>query len=58
LSVGDSRAIEGNAEIFSVTLSGAVHERLEVSLALAGGTATAGSDFRSSLDVSFDGGGT
>lgn len=58
LSVGDSRAIEGNAEIFSVTLSGAVHDRLEVSLALAGGTATAGSDFRSSLEVSFDGGGT
>lgn len=58
LSVGDSRAIEGSAEIFSVTLSGAVHDRLAVSLVLAGGTATAGSDFRSSLEVSFDGGAT
>lgn len=56
LSVSDSRAVEGNAEIFTVTLSGAVHGSLDVSLALAGGSATAGSDFRSAMEVSFDGG--
>ncbi|MBK7236418.1 MAG: hypothetical protein IPI02_12615 [Sterolibacteriaceae bacterium] len=56
VSVSDSRAVEGNAEIFTVTLSGEVHSRLDVGLTLAAGSATLGSDFRSALEVSFDGG--
>lgn len=56
VSVGDSRAVEGQKEVFAVTLSGKVVSSLNVSLALGDVSATAGQDYRSTLEVSFDGG--
>jgi len=56
VSVGDSRAVEGQKEVFAVTLSGKVVSSLTVSLALSDVSATAGQDYRTTMEVSFDGG--
>ena len=58
LSVGDSSAVEGEKEIFAVTLSGKVVSSLTVSLALSDISAAAGQDYRNALEVSLDGGST
>ena len=56
VSVGDSRAVEGQKEVFAVTLSGKVVSSLTVSLALSDVSAKAGHDYRTTMEVSFDGG--
>jgi hypothetical protein len=57
-SVGDSKALEGEFEQFKVTLTGTSDQPTKVDLTVTGDTATAGTDFDTKLETSFDGGKT
>jgi Calx-beta domain len=57
-SVGDSKAPEGEYEQFKVTLTGTSDQPTKVDLTVTGDTATAGTDFDTKLETSFDGGKT
>ena len=58
VSVSDSSAVEGEAEIFTIELSHASIGQSSIQLDLSSGTATLGDDFADLTEVSFDGGNT